>query len=747
MPLSGTTSRIMILLAVFPTVAMAQTTISAVAINTTTPVFREKVELRFTLSQAYANPFDPAEADVRMKIVEPDGAIIEQPAFYYTEYTATGTSFQTLTNPRDVGWRARFAPRKTGNHLVSILVSDANGNAQLTNAVSFTCTGVGGRGLLKLDGRDGRFVAHEDGAPYYPIGHNQSWAGNPGTNDYATRFAAMGAAGENWSRVWNTHFFSGQSLEWTGGSYPGLGRYSLPNAWKIDRIVESAEANGIAIQLVLHHHGQFSLDVNPNWDENPYNSALGGMLAQPRDFFTNAQARELTKRRLRYTVARWGYSPSILAWELFNEVQFTQSFRTSATARANVAAWHAEMAAYLKSIDVHGHLVTTSSNENGFDAIWQLPDIDLIQVHDYGPDQVARFVDIANSLSGYGKPVFFGEYGADDITNTGQTPEQNPASQGEPAASQIVAGLPLHNNLWVGAMLPGGAMHWYWDYIEARDLYGIHAPVAAYLDGEDMAAHHPTRANVAFAGTVPVSGAFAPGITDFFGASTQTSFVISQAATVDGMNNLSRWLHGTFQNAIRSDPSFQGTFRSPATFTVRIAEVSGSGSNSIRILVDGGVVTTQSLANGATNLTVAAAVPAGTHTVQVMNNGQDWIAINQFEVTGIDGSLVNAIGLIADERAWAWFYDTGSQFRITPNGVISGQVARLAVPTPGDWQVTFHDTRGVGGIVGETTVASSAGLIEFTLPDFEGSLAIKAVVVPPTPPFTGFFVVGEPSPP
>ncbi len=37
--------------------------------------------------------------------------------------------------------------------------------------------------------------------------------------------------------------------------------------------------------------------------------------------FTNEQAREFYRKRLRYTVARWGYSPHVLCWEFGNEIQ------------------------------------------------------------------------------------------------------------------------------------------------------------------------------------------------------------------------------------------------------------------------------------------------------------------------------------------------------------------------------------------------------------------------------------------
>lgn len=84
--------------------------------------------------------------------------------------------------------------------------------------------------------------------------------------------------------------------------------------------MERAERHGIYFQLVLQHHGQYTT-TNSNWDENPWNAENGGFLNTPEEFLTSERAKELTRRKYRYIMARWSYSPQIMAWELFNEVQ------------------------------------------------------------------------------------------------------------------------------------------------------------------------------------------------------------------------------------------------------------------------------------------------------------------------------------------------------------------------------------------------------------------------------------------
>jgi endo-1,4-beta-mannosidase len=107
------------------------------------------------------------------------------------------------------------------------------------------------------------------------------------------------------------------------------------------------------------------------WVSNPYNAKNGGPCARPADFWTNPEARRLYQKRLRYLIARWGYSPNLFAWEFWNEVPETPA----------TAAWVAEMAAYLKRHDPNRHLVSTTYGDS---ATWKCPDVDFPMTHMYG---------------------------------------------------------------------------------------------------------------------------------------------------------------------------------------------------------------------------------------------------------------------------------------------------------------------------------------------------------------------------
>ena len=143
---------------------------------------------------------------------------------------------------------------------------------------------------------------------------------------------------------------------------------------------------------MLQHHGQYSSEerlqvfrqCQPQLGANPYNVKNGGFLQTPEDFFINSQARALTKRKLYYILARWGYSPNIMAYELFNEVEGTDAAKGKMW--DDIALWHREMALFLRQYDGYRHLLTTSSAPAvpADSPIWET--VDYFQAHAYPSD-------------------------------------------------------------------------------------------------------------------------------------------------------------------------------------------------------------------------------------------------------------------------------------------------------------------------------------------------------------------------
>lgn len=685
----------------------------------------EKYEATFTLDTSYSNPFDLAVIDITVVITQPDSSQITVPAFYYRPYEVVGSAPEHYENPGPVQWKIRFTPSMVGNYSYDIHINEGGSVSQFPNMSTFTCARGQRKGFIRRDATDNHCLRYDDGAPRVNFGHNVCWESTElaGCQNYFTK---MAAAGENWTRLWMCPWGSDgwvmlehTSDYWTG-NFEGVGRYNLETAQRLDLIVELAEQLDIAIQLVFQYHGQFSTTTNANWDENPYNAACpqdGGFLENPEDFFSDAEAIRLSKSKYRYIIARWGYSPAILAWELWNEVQYTDGWDKTP---ANVISWHQEMSQYLRANDPHGHLITTSSHSAGFEDIWNLNTIDLIQVHHYGTPVISPFNTTSRELADqYQKPVIIGEYGAGSVD--GMNAETNISSLPEPYRSQMEDGLALHNGIWSAFHSKSSAHLWWWDhYIEPYNQYPVFEGLTAYAAGEDRRNMQPAQRAVS--GFQPYLAN--PQIGDFYHVHTQTHFYLD-GDYFPGMGNLSRYLQGIWHNDYRCDPTFHLTMPQAGQLLIHVNSVSQAGSNSLRVLVNSAEVFSSSYTAGASNFTIAVPLPAGEITVQVENTGQDWFDIRSYEFAPDTDSLLGSIGLQSADRALLWIYDVNNQFGDTPNGTFSGEAASVYGLEDGLYDVDFYATRGSGGVIQTQRLESTAGLLSCTLPDFTQDIAVK----------------------
>lgn len=493
--------------------------ISSVAEVSNTVGRFERFEAGFELSRSYADPFDPAAIAVDVTFTAPSGAQTTVPAFWFQGYRVKpGTeAFEDYEAIGDPGWRVRFAPTELGTFTYSIAATDGTGASAAPMSGAFDVLAGLSRGFVRRDSGDPLALRFDNGDPYVPVGHNVAFEepnppGLSGTGYYERLFSSFERADENWSRVWMTDF-NRSALEWSAGHwsdlYDGVGRYSLASGWRMDEILESAEQHGVYIQLVLNDHGQFSTFTNPRWHENPYNAANGGPVpeAAPHLFFSDPTARELHERRLRYVAARWGAFTNVLAWELFNEVQFIGTSSTNMygdpSVRAAVVDWHQEMGDALDRLDAHQHLVSTSSQPSPVDdGVSAVSSIDLLQVHLYSgpePELDRTLVGFIRGLQAdHGKPVLGGEIGLPSNSELGFDPTTFAGSQAD--REHLSQGTHLHNAAWAAAHARSVAASWWWGSYIAEDASKNRAapsfplneatfpPLAAYLAGEDWAA-------------------------------------------------------------------------------------------------------------------------------------------------------------------------------------------------------------------------------------------------------------------
>ena len=382
----------------------------------------QPVELEILSDGMYANPYDPREVDLQVRLTPPSGEAFLVPAFWYQDYDPQGTQ----APKGEAGWRVRFTPNLPGQWAAeAVLERPALQSSTFLLKVKDDPTAPG---FVRIHPDNPHYFAFDSGETFYPVGINIGWGGEQPLSDYERWLDSLAANGGNIIRVWMASWSFG--IEWND---TGLGNYTprLERAWQLDQVMRMAEERGIKVILVLLNHGAFSETVNPQWFENPYNVANGGILAKPEEFATHLEARRLFQQRLRYIAARWAASPSLMAWEWWNEEDWTPI-----TPQALIP-WIQEMTPVLRRYDPYRHLITTSFAQSSVPEVANLPEIDFAQMHLYdATDPTFAFPDLYETWRAQipGKPILFGEFGNSAGLEDARSPDQQ--------------GLHLHNSLW-----------------------------------------------------------------------------------------------------------------------------------------------------------------------------------------------------------------------------------------------------------------------------------------------------------
>lgn len=470
----------LVILALLPLVAScSQAVVIGGSVNLSMPTVGkyEKFETTLTVNADFMNPFDPDDIRVDVTFSAPSGRKLLVPAFYYRDFTfRIKDSSEVIMPTGGDTWRVRFTPDELGTWQYATQITTF-GKTTSGDAASFKVIDSKQHGFLRVSQRDGRYLDFEDGSPFMMIGLNMAWYNDGRMADYQDWLPPFAAAGGNAIRVWMPSW--GFGIEWKD---TGLGNYTVrqDRSYELDKLFEMAEAQGQYVTLSLINHGPFSLSVDPEWSTNPYNAANGGPLADPAAFATDPQAVRLWHQRLRYIAARWGYSTHLMAWEWWNEINWTPLSSPDL-----LAPWIEQSAAYLKAVDPYAHLITHSGSALTDRKVWDQSSLAITQAHFYEAHDWAReLVQAAQQWSStYKKPFMIGEFGYK------KPPELDPL------------GIRLHLGLWAGPMAGslGTGQFWWWDkYIYPTHQYQHYKGVSAFFAGEDLAAHryNPTTAKL-----------------------------------------------------------------------------------------------------------------------------------------------------------------------------------------------------------------------------------------------------------
>lgn len=689
-----------------------------------------RLELAVDLGATYDNPYDPDDVRLDALFTAPSGRKLVVPGFFMVKHGRKVHGGAEIMLPDGNGaWKVRFTPRETGRYSFKLKLKDRTGEV-VGGEGTFKAVAGGAAGFVRRSAADPHYLAFDDGQGFFAIGHNlpiyhaTGQLGVEAMEDFA-------AAGENHNRWWMSS--SGFGIEWGDR----LGWYRQDVAARIDVTLDLAEELGLYYMMCMDTHQDFRED---GWKRNPFNAKNGGPCDTPADWFTNAAARKLYRKRLRYTVARWGYSPHVFCWEFGNE------FEGWANSPNEIKLpWHKEMADYLRSIDPFGHLITTSFwGHTGPEEFWELENIDVVQTHCYtnNDENVAEPVRefCLHQWERFQKPHIFGEFG---IRSHSSTADKDPE------------GWAVHNSLWAGlfSFAAGGPMPWWHEsYIDKLDLYFHFTALANFTRDlplgtarwEPLIVQTPEFVDknrppdVRDAVVVPSNRWDKP---------EHDEFTILRNGSVASDRSPQRLLHGAGHADLKNPPTFVAEYPQAGKFVVRVDKVSHSGL--LRVWVDDKLVAERELPCGEGlgkesvwreqwNLwettydeDVAVDVPAGKHQIRIENFGKDWVAVADYTFTGckvVDKPDVLVCGMKTPGLAMLWLQNKRSSWYNHGGGGDVGRVDafELAVEglDDGRYQLQWWET-WKGQVRRTEEVHVRGGRLVLTLPSLDSDVAVK----------------------
>jgi hypothetical protein len=698
------------------------------------------MEFRVDGVPAADNRFDPDQIRLDATVTAPSGRRVTVPGFWYQDFTrALADGAEVLTPAGAPEWRIRFTPTEPGDHALSLQIATgvAAGAPGITHFTVPAEAAAGQRGWVRV-GPDGRYFETSDGRPLRLIGANVCWADARGSYDYDRWFPAMRQAGENFARLWMSPWWAG--IEHRAGT---LNRYDLRAAWQLDYVFDSAERDGIYLLLCLDHHGMYQTanrnwgGTNNFWKGNPYSALAGGPCGEPNDFFTHPAARALYLKRLRYLVARYGSSPNLLAWQLFNEIDNV----FGPLKDADVIAWHRTMAQWLKANDPWHHLVTTSlTGGSERPEIWAVPELDFTSYHSYFEAAPARRIpDLARSfVEKYRRPFILGEFG---VNARGWNLAEDPYLRG------------FRQALWGGALggSVGTAMPWWWQDMHADNVYPLYAAMTGILRtaGWNEGAWSPVdldRPDPAPAGlgeVVPAGEAFAALLRLNGSWRTKVSGECTVADPLSADRSaefLCSYLQGDRHPELQHRIRLTAWFGAKARLVMHVNAVGADAELIVR--VDGAEMLRTKLAdrdglaipNHEIDQDFAVEIPAGKRTIELSNAGDDWIyfdflrleQVRTAESAGGWRSAPEAVGLHRGARAILYVCSPAVVFpagahRYNPEPVTGASVTLKDWPA-GRFSARWLDPR-TGAAVATTAGETRGGALILPLPPLADDLA------------------------
>ncbi|MCE9613360.1 MAG: DUF4038 domain-containing protein [Lentisphaerae bacterium] len=280
-----------------------------------------------------------------------------------------------------------------------------------------------------------RYFMFEDGTPFFPIGtalNGACIAYDATEAQFVDYLKSMQAHGENFLRIDLEGFSWNDTKEEVArkvkrGQIPFLenppGTFHEAYARRVDTLIALAEQYGVYLELVIPSH---TCTLEENFASYPYFKGNGGPVQTVQLLRTDEAAKALWKKRMEYVVDRWGKSPQVFMWEIWNEIDVPTCGCGNGS---ESAAWAEEMGCYLRDYETarygKAHLIGLSAGDfyitsPDYQFFYTTRGTDVLQSHYYTKSRnmlnpVREALDIkatvANhvQLAGYRKPYLENE--------------------------------------------------------------------------------------------------------------------------------------------------------------------------------------------------------------------------------------------------------------------------------------------------------------------------------------------------
>ncbi|HKG08742.1 MAG TPA: DUF5060 domain-containing protein [Pedobacter sp.] len=423
----------------------------------------QKAEWDITVQAEFKNPYLQEEITLDMLLISPSGKKLILPCYY-----EVGESGASAT------WKARFMPQELGTYSYRFELKKQGGTAAFSRGGVFSSASGPAKAKGMLHHHDNWTFKFDNGTPFRGIGENLCWESRAEDDskffkelhekeqyNYEYMLPSLVKHGGNYFRTWICSW--NLPLDWKSGinsrRYSNSDEYFNPDAIKkMDRLISLSDSLGIYMMLTL--------------GEGTHDARHGRYSVSTPQFFVDAQAKAQYRNRLRFIVARWGYSASVGAWEFFNEIDNVQ-FRNAANPipAADIVQWHGEMSTYLKQLDPYRHLITTSISHRDLEGLNSLKNIDFNQKHIYKNNR-ALPANILKYSNDFRKPYVIGEYGYEYDWS------KNFNLFAEEMDSDFKRGM------WYGLFSPTPILplSWWWEFFDDRGTDRYIARISAISD-------------------------------------------------------------------------------------------------------------------------------------------------------------------------------------------------------------------------------------------------------------------------